>query len=116
MEIYILYLEYIYHILLLQIYIFLVSFQGKKKKVSLKVETQDKVKYFQPTQEEENPWIPVFFTEHPEDQDEQKEFKYFLEIQGEIGFTDFPVPFDKIVTRRGRELIRKAFRSDDLLG
>ena len=82
----------------------------------MKVETQDKVKYFQPTQEDENPWIPVLFTEHPEDQDEQKEFKYFLEIQGEIGFTDFPVPFDKIVTRRGRDLIRKAFRSDDLLG
>ena len=86
---------------------------GKKKKVVLIEEAQSKVKYFQPTRDDQNTWIPVFVTQNPEDQLGQKEFKYFLENQGEIGFNDFPVPFDEIVTRRGRELIRKAFRGDD---
>ena len=79
------------------------SFQGrKKKKVSL-IEDQKRVRYFQRTKDDQNTWIPVFVTKKPEDQLGQKEFKHFLEKQEEIGFTDFPVPFDEIVTRRGRE-------------
>ena len=97
-------------------YLFLVLFQGgKKKKVSVPLamieEAQVEVKYFHPTRDDQNTWIPVFIAEEPEDQLGQKEFKNFLEKQGEIGFTDFSVPFDEMVTRRGRELIRKAFRS-----
>ena len=67
------------------------------------------------TREYQNTWMPVFVIEQPEDQLGQKKFKYFLEKQGEVGFNDFPVPFDEIVTRRGRELIRKAFRGDDVI-
>ena len=52
-----------------------------------------------------------YSAEEPENQLGQKEFKNFLKKQAESGFTDFSVPFDEIVTRRGRELIRKAFRS-----
>ena len=97
-------------------YLFFVLFQGgKKKKVSLPLalleEAQVEVKYFNPTEDDQNTWIPVFIAEEQEDQLGQKEFKDFLEKQAEIGFTDFSVPFDEIVTRRGRELIRKAFRS-----
>ena len=72
------------------------------------------VKYFRPTRDDQSTWIPVFVTKKSEHQLRQNEFKYFLEKQGEVGFTDFPVPFDEIVKRRGRELIRKAFRIDDV--
>ena len=87
------------------------SFQGrKKKKVSL-IEDQKRVRYFQRTRDDQNIWIPVLIAEKPEDQLGQTTFEYFLEKQEEIGFTDFSDPFDEIVKRRGRELIREAFRS-----
>ena len=87
------------------------SFQGrKKKKVSL-IKDQKRVRYFQRTKDDQNTWIPVFIAEKPEDQLGQTTFEYFLEKQEEIGYTDFSDPFDEIVKRRGRELIKEAFRS-----